>query len=81
MPIILRDEIANILHTWSSEKKIYPEPAASALCEECSADNALPQPIRSNYGGEKELILCANCAKDYHDYWDEMWAIYSDNSL
>jgi hypothetical protein len=46
---------------------------------ECGMRPAHEIPCRTQYC-EAEMniapVLCEDCARDYNDYWDEMWAGY-----
>lgn len=48
-------------------------------CERCGSPQAKRQPCRTAYADPKENrepILCCNCAEEYHEYWDALWAEY-----
>jgi hypothetical protein len=53
-------------------------------CGRCGTTKGVTQqPCRTQYADPKENEspwLCAQCAEDYHDYWDGMWADYYSGS-
>ena len=51
--------------------------------EWCSSGDALVVKAMTAYpwdgGGEdpnRDRVLCANCAREYREYWSDMWAEY-----
>ena len=57
--------------------------ALAVKCDRCGAPGATRQPCRTSYADAKENVspmLCAPCADEYHDHWDERWAEYYSGS-
>lgn len=57
--------------------------ALTHICERCGAYPAERVPCRTAYADAKENespMLCAPCAEEYNDYWDERWADYYNGS-
>lgn len=47
-------------------------------CEHCKSMTIISQQVsRTAYAADAQNLcprLCADCAAEYHDYWDEMWS-------
>ena len=54
-------------------------------CEQCGEPGLIEkQPCRTQYADDTQNtspVLCAGCAEEYKDYWDEMWANYHGGLL
>jgi hypothetical protein len=48
-----------------------PGPASSHCCG--SYEEVAHEPPRTLRKDDDGMMLCRDCAKDYHDYWDGMW--------
>ena len=59
-------------------------------CEQCQSQTAFLRPGRTAYDTSKidletegdpngPVYLCDQCAKEFNDYWDEMWNEYNQS--
>lgn len=66
--------------------------ARTKMCTACGTFQGVQlEPSRTAYHFEgeigspedpnKPMALCRSCAKEYHEYWDEMWAEYYSGRL
>lgn len=53
-------------------------PTFAGKCEHCETETTVSmQSCRTAYADDSlnaGMVLCKDCAKEYHDYWDEMWS-------